>query len=241
MISIRPELLTLVPRVPEFSIVDLFDARLDATEQDAIALEVADIMHTYFPSYGHVVEDFREQLATNEGPKDELVHAWLVIRDGQACGLWVMNINTTSGVIMMLFGAIHRQARIDLPREYLPRLVGFMHDLCAVEAEANGFSIVGVILESAELHINRWKSCGFFVADPEYREPRHGIHWAEFGAPSFFENYSACVMPLGDGIRLPKSELGHICLETLMIEHYGLPRDHEFVISSLARARQVVG
>ena len=235
MISIRPELFAQVPLVPEFSIVDLFDVRLEVDERDVVVHEVAGLMRTYFPSYDHVVEDFRRQLVSGEPPEDEVVHTWLVMRNGQACGVWVMNINAVTGVIMMLFGAIHRQARIDLPREYLPRLVGFMHELCIAEATAEGFSIVGVILESAEHHLARWQSCGFFVADPEYREPKHGIHWPNFGSPDFYEDYAACVLPIGTGNQMSKAELGILCLETLMIEHYGLPREHEVVISSLAR------
>lgn len=241
MISTRPDLLTQVPRVPEFWIIDLFDARLTASERECIMVEVADIMHEYFPSYAHVVEDFERQLASGFPPKDEFVHAWLVIRDGQACGLWVMNVNAVTGVIMMLFGAIHRQARIDLPREYLPNLVGFMHELCLIEARAHGFPVFGVILESAERHINRWQSCGFFVADEEYREPKHGVHWPAFGNPDFYEDYSACVLPIAEGVPLLRAELGQLCLETLLIEHYGLPRDHEVVMGSLARARNLVG
>lgn len=241
MISIRPEFLTQVPGVPEFWIVDLFDARLVASERDSIMVEVADIMHEYFPSYAHVVEDFERQLESSVPPKDELVHVWLVIRDGIACGVWVMNVNSVTGVIMMLFGAIHRQARIDLPREYLSKLVGFMHELCLIEAKGYDFTVFGVILESAERHIDRWESCGFFVADDEYREPKHGIHWAAFGPPDFYDDYSACVLPIAEGTRLQRAELGQMCLETLLIEHYGLPKEHPAVMGSLARARNLVG
>lgn len=241
MISIRPEFLTQVPGVPEFSIVDLFDASLAATEREGVFVEVARMMHAYFPSYGHVVEDFRQQLESAVPPRNEFVHAWLVIRDGEACGLWVMNINSLSGVIMMLFGAIHRNARIDLPREYLPRLVGFMHQLCLVEATAHDFSIFGVILESAERHLNRWRSCGFFVVDGEYREPKHGVHWAEFGPPDFYMDYSACVLPIAEGLRLSRADVGQLCLDTLLVEHYGLPREHPVVVASLTRARNPMG
>ena len=241
MISIRPELLAQVPGVPEFRIVDLFDAGLVDSERESIMVEVADIMTEYFPSYAHAVEDFERQLASSVPPRDEFVHVWLVIRDGKACGLWVMNVNAVTGVIMMLFGAIHRQARIDLPREYLSKLVGFMHELCLIEATAHGFLIRGVILESAERHIDRWQSCGFFVADDEYREPKHGIHWATFGPPDFYDDYSACVLPIAEGTRLKRAELGQLCLETLLIEHYGLPRDHPAVMGSLTRARNLFG
>jgi hypothetical protein len=155
------------------------------------------------------------------------------------CGLWVTHINTVTGVIMMLFGAIHQQARANLPREYLARLVGFMNQLCISEAKAHGFSIMGVILESEEHYLARWESCGFFVADREYREPKHGIFWAEFGPLEFYDDYSACVLPLGDGVLQPKSDIAHRCLTTLMLEHYRLPRDHEFVQGSLRRALEV--
>ena len=239
MTSITRDQLTQVPLVPEFSIVDVLDSRWEKTVGEGMLVLAAEIMKEYFPSYDHVVTDLARQLATGIPPENELVHAWLVFRDGQVCGLWVTHINTVTGVIMMLFGAIHQQARANLPREYLARLVGFMNQLCISEAKAHGFSIMGVILESEEHYLARWESCGFFVADREYREPKHGIFWAEFGPLEFYDDYSACVLPLGDGVLQPKSDIAHRCLTTLMLEHYRLPRDHEFVQGSLRRALEV--
>jgi hypothetical protein len=230
---------TIVPGVPEFGVVDLFNSQLSDTEREEVFDAVVEVHSEYFPSYAHVLADFRTQVETNTSPPGERVHEWLVMRDGKPAGVWTMNVNPSEGIVMMLFGAIHRDARIDLPREYLPRLVNFLLGLCIEEAHELGFELIAAILESDAERLPRWESCGFFVADPDYREPKHGIHWAEFGDPEFYSDYSACVMAIDAGIGLPAKEIASIAIRTLLVDHYHLPSDHEAVISSLQRASQV--
>jgi hypothetical protein len=227
---------TTIPLVPEFGVVDLLDPRLTVTERGQLFEDYAAIHRYYFPSYPHVMEDLEHYAVTGQRPTGEIVHAWLVFREQRPVGVWNFHVNRDSGVLMMLFGAIHREARQDLPREYLPRLVDFLIEQCIAEAHDHGFALQVAILESDEGHVARWTSCGFHVVDHEYREPRHGIHWAKSGEPTFFDDYSACVMPIDAGIGRPIGELGELAVRTLLIDHYRLPAGHPSVVESLARA-----
>ncbi|MFM8154573.1 MAG: hypothetical protein ACKOAF_00650 [Actinomycetes bacterium] len=232
-------MVAVIPGVPEFGVVDLFDPALDARERDDSFRDYSVIHAHYFPSYPHVLEDISIHLATEVPPDGEIVHAWLLSRDGKPVGIWNFNVNVRTGVVLMLFGAIHRHARIDLPREYLPRLIGYLLGICEAEAHGLGFSLHAAILESDVHHLRRWESCGFTVVDSEYREPIHGAHWPNFGDLAFFEDYSACVLPIDAGHAKSRADLAKMCLRALLIDHYRLPENHPNVEASLRRAEAI--
>ncbi len=232
-------MLTPIPQVPEFSVIDVLDPVLSESEREPLLDTLAVVHNGFFPDYSHVLEDLRSQLRTGQPPEGEIVHAWLVFRQGEPVGEWIFNLNVRHGVVMMLFGGIDRDARRGLAREYLEQFVNFLLDVCVQEANQLGFEVYATVLESDAHLIERWQSCGFILADPEYREPIHGIHWKEFGDLAFFDDYSAMLLPIGAGVGLPASELATRCLSALLIDHYGLPPEHESVVGSLQRAARL--
>lgn len=227
---------TPVEGVPEFTVVDALAVDLSAAEQRELLGDLSAIHGRYFPSYPHVVREFEQQVLTGDHPPGERVHAFLVQRDGAPVGEWVMAVDRRAGVIMMLFGAIHREARIDLDRGYLVRLVDDLLGRCVAAAADDGEDIVAVILESDGPHLGRWHELGFFTADPDYREPIHGRHWPQHGEPAFFDRYAACVRPWGRGMGMARSVLAERALTALLVDHYGMPADHPQVVRSLAAA-----
>ncbi len=228
-----------VAGVPEYWVIDAVADDLAVHQRQEYLAQLAQIHSRYFPSYPHVLAELEHQALTGEHPAGERVHAWLVFRDGLPVGEWIMNVNRRNGVIMMLFGAIHREARIDLDRGYLLRLVDDLLVRCAVAAAGAGEEVVAVTLESDGPHLARWHEAGFFTADADYREPVFGRHWRDHGQPTFFESYSACVRPWGNGFAMPRSELSMRSLTSLLVDHYGLPADHSQVLRSLAAAADV--
>jgi hypothetical protein len=147
-----------------------------------------------------------------------------------------MNVNDARQVNMMLFGAIHREARVDLDHDYLLRLVDCMLEQCQERATSEGVPFVAVTLESASDHLARWQEAGFFVADDDYHEPIGGRGWRSDGGPRFFEQYTACVRPYGDGLDLPRADVATRSLSALLLDHYGLPAEHPQVQRSLTAA-----
>lgn len=230
---------TPVVGVPEFSVVDALAADLSVSERQELLAQLAPIHRHYFPSYPHVLEEFDEQALTGEHPPGERVHAFVVYRDGTAVGEWVMAVDRRREVIMMLFGAVHREARTDLDRGYLNRLVDDLLGRCEAAAAQDGEEIVAVTLESDGPHLARWHGLGFFTADAGYREPVHGRHWQQYGEPAFFDRYSACVRPWGRGEHMARSDLAERAVTALLIDHYGLPPDHPQVVRSLTAAAAV--
>lgn len=227
---------TPVEGVPEFTVVDALAADLSAAERHDLLVQLAPIHGRYFPSYPHVLEELRAQALTGEPPSGERVHAFVVFRDGLPVGEWVMAVDRRAEVIMMLFGAIHREARIDLDRGYLVRLVDDLLGRCIAAAADDGEDVVAVILESDGPHLARWHELGFFTADADYREPIHGRHWPEHGELAFFDRYAACVRPCGRGRQMTRSALAERALTALLVDHYGLPADHPQVLRSLEAA-----
>lgn len=230
--------LTQVLTVPEYWIVDAIDPQLARADRERLLADLIPIHAQYFPSYPHVIDELVEQARSGEYPAGERVHGWLVYRDGKPVGEWIMNVNLDRGIVMMLFGAIHREARIDLDREYLLRLVDFMLQKVDDIARAAGEELVGIILEADGPHIPRWIEAGFFIADSDYREPIGGRGWGVDGDARFFEAYSACVRPWGAGLDVPCSDVAERALSALLIDHYGLPADHPQVVRSLSAARE---
>ena len=236
----RLDILITIPDVPELGVIDLFSPSLSQGERLEVLAGLSAIHLTHFPTYGHILEDLRAQLATGLAPAGEVVHAWLVIRDEKPVGEWIFNVNKENGIILMLFGAVDRDARIDLPREWLPKLVDFLLDICVEEAHRADRVIKAGILESADEHISRWRSCGFVVADSDYEEPINGVHWQEEGELEFYDSYAACVRAIDSGIGMPQTELAMTAIRTLLVDHYLLPEDHECVIGSLGRAAKFI-
>ncbi len=232
----RESALTPIEGVPEFTVVDALAADMSAAEHHELLAQLAPIHGRYFPSYPHVLEELEQQVLTGESPSGERVHAFVVFRDGLPVGEWVMAVDRRAEVVMMLFGAIHREARIDLDRGYLIRLVDALLERCAAAAADEGEDIVAVILESDGPHLARWHELGFFTADADYHEPIHGRHWPEHGEPAFFDRYSACVRPWGRGEQMARSVLAERALSALLVDHYGLPADHPQVLRSRAAA-----
>jgi len=232
-------MLTPIPQVPEFSVIDVLGRDLSESDRDALLDSLAVVHDGFFPDYSHVLDDLRTQIRTGLPPEGEIVHAWLVFCEGEPVGEWVFNLNLQHGVVMMLFGGIDRDARRGLAREYLEHFVNYLLDVCVQEANALGIKVYAVVLESDTHLIERWQSCGFFLADAEYREPIHGVHWQKFGDLAFFDDYAAMVLPISDGLTLPKAELATRCISALLVDHYGLPPEHESVVSSLERVARL--
>ncbi len=232
----RESALTPVEGVPEFTFVDALAADMSGAEHHELLAQLAPIHGRYFPSYPHVLEELEQQVLTGESPSGERVHAFVVFRDGLPVGEWVMAVDRRAEVVMVLFAAIHREARIDLDRGYLIRLVDALLERCAAAAADDGEDIVAVILESDGPHLVRWHELGFFTADADYHEPIHGRHWREHGEPAFFDRYSACVRPWGRGEQMARSVLAERALSALLVDHYGLPADHPQVLRSRAAA-----
>ena len=232
-------MLTPIPQVPEFSVIDVLGHDLSESDRDALLDSLAVVHDGFFPDYSHVLDDLRTQIRTGLPPEGEIVHAWLVFCEGEPVGEWVFNLNLQHGVVMMLFGGIDRDVRRGLAREYLEHFVNYLLDVCVQEANALGIKVYAVVLESDTHLIERWQSCGFFLADAGYREPMHGVHWQKFGDLAFFDDYAAMVLPISDGLTLPKAELATRCISALLIDHYGLPPEHESVVSSLERVARL--
>jgi hypothetical protein len=230
---------TQVSRVPEFSVIDVLDRQLSDIDRENLLAVLAEVHQAFFPAHPDFLEDLRIQVRTGKSPEGEIVHAWLVFREGEPVGEWTFSLNIKYGVVMMLFGGIDRDARRGLAREYLEHFLNFTFERCVQEANELGIKVYAAVLESDAHLIERWQSCGFFLADPEYCEPIHGVHWKEFGNPEFFDDYSAMVLPISDGLYMSKADLATRSISALLIDHYGLPPEHESVVSSLQRVAQL--
>ena len=224
---------TSAPGFPELLLIDTVDAHLPVAARLAAIEELAPIHHEYFPAYPHVLDELREYARTGEDAHGERIHAFLLRRAGRPVGEWILNVNPRKGVVLVLFVAIHREARIDLDRSYLTALIDFTLQRCVDEAAELGETLVAAIVESDDERLHRWQEGGFILVDPDYHEPVHGRGWASADTLRYFEEYSACVRPLEGGSDIPFDERAALAIEALLVDHYGLPADNPQVRRSL--------
>lgn len=235
-VLVKNETETVIKGLPGFSVVDLFDNRNSIDQRQELFSLARDFHLMFFPESPHANIEWREQLETGVAPTDENVHVWVIFRDGAPVGLWAVNVNVQSGVALMLFGAVKKSAREDLPVTWLRTFLDALIDICRVECEAQGRELDLVALESEIGLTPRWESAGFELADIKYFEPKLGMHWRDSPKVKFFEHNFLYVRSLMPEVHSDSAEVIQRALSALVVDHYGLDQEIPEVRTMLTQA-----
>jgi len=227
-----------VPTVPELVLVDLFDPSGFALSSLEILGQLEVLHRHYFSDYSLVIRDWRDQLDTGAPPPDRVVHAWLVLRDGQPVGEIVIDINLPRRIAMIHFVAVHSDARSDLPRSWLGDVLEACVAVCRESAKSRGFPLVAVIAECEDPLVHRWQSIGYTAVDIGYFEPRHGRYWQEFGDPQFHD-LNACIVRTPESLDLDWAEIVTTAVTAFLVDHHQLSARDPRVLACLDRAANV--
>jgi hypothetical protein len=214
------------------SVVDVLDP--EAPEHDVAAL--LSIHLRQFPDYKHVVQEIAD---LRRAPKhDGLRHAWLLKLGAQAIGEVLFHSVPQRGVVLMHFVVIEEEHRKQLPLGWFAHLI----DTIGLTAEADlrdaGSQAKAIIAEVDKVATSRWERAGFVVLPIDYLEPHHGMHWREYGEPTFFP-----MTPVLRPIRVPEGthlgELAVLAVSAFLLDHYALEADHPNVVTALYQAREL--
>lgn len=219
---VKSEHESLISGLPGFCVVDLFNPRISTDTREEL-FKLAHGFHLqYFPESPHAIDEWRAQIETGSAPTKESVHVWLIFKDTKPVGMWAVNVNIESGVALMLFGAVDKAARIDLPNSWLRTFLDALMDLCSAECEAAGRNLDLVALESEIGLKERWESAGFSLINVPYFEPTHGMHWANAPEMTFFEYNHLFVRSLDPNTRSESTDSAWRALQAFVVDHYQL-------------------
>jgi hypothetical protein len=236
---VKNEAKVFIQHLSGFSVVDLFDGRLSEQERDQLFLLARDFHIKFFPESLHAISEWQEQIEAGKAPTDEIVHVWLIFRDDLPVGLWAVNVNVQLGVALMLFGAVEKSARVDLPATWLRIFLDALIDLCAHDCAAVGGNLEVVALESEIGLTSRWDSAGFTLTDIKYFEPKLGMHWKDSPSIEFFEHNLLYVRSLMPTTQLKSAVVIQRALQAFVVDHYGLNQEIPQVQTMLAQAAEL--
>ena len=230
---------SLISGLPGFSVVDLFNTGISGDTREEL-FELARGFHLqYFPESPHAIDEWRHQIETGIAPTRERVHVWLICQDTRPVGIWAVNINIESGVALMLFGAVEKDVRSNLPPSWLRTFLDALIDLCSAECQAAGRNLDLVALESEIGLKDRWESAGFALINLPYFEPTAGMHWAKAPDVSFFESNHLFVRSLDSQVSSDSAGIAKRAVNAFVLDHYQLDPSLPQVAMMLSRVQEL--
>ncbi|CAB4612943.1 unannotated protein [freshwater metagenome] len=213
---------SLISGLPGFSVLDLFHPDITEQTREELFTLACEFHVRYFPESPHAIDEWRAHIQTGESPTRERVHVWLIFKDTKPVGMWAVNVNIESGVALMLFGAVDKEARSNLPHTWLRSFLDALIELCVTECEVLGRKVDLVALESEMGLKNRWESAGFALINVPYFEPTLGMHWANAPEVTFYENNHLFVRSLDPNTRSDSTDSAQRALQAFVVAHYQL-------------------
>ena len=219
-----------LPGVPGVHVVDVV---APTTAELVAGLQAVHARH--FPGYPHVLDEIRHDALHSGDDPQVVVHQLLLLRDGRPSGEFLVHTNLRRGVVLRHHLAMDRDARADLPKDWLTRLVAHAVTLARRDAEAAGRPLAAMVSEVQPQHLAGWERLGYRALDVGYGEPRHGRGWAAHG-PADLMPITPVVLLLPDGAGRPFGEVARDCLAAFLVDHYRLPPEAPEVAAILRRA-----
>lgn len=219
--------------LPEVRAVDLVQAPAD--RQDELIAELAQIHLEHFGDYPHVLEEWRQWRSSGTwAVPDSIGHAFLLVHRDQPIGELLIDLHPDSGVALIHFIAVRAPARRSIPGHSMRKWVRFYYDVVAADCRELGVPFVAVAGEVSADVLDLFTSFGFDKIAEDYAEPRHGMHWADFGEPEFIDQELVMLRPPDSSVAAASAAVAVV--ERMCLAHYRLPDSHPRVVEWLARA-----
>ncbi len=189
----------------------------------------------HFPDHAHVGDELR--LARRVGPHDPdvIIHAWLLHVDSVPVGFVIFHTNLRRRIVLQHFVGMDEDTRAQLPFRWISHLSDAVVETGVLDAETHGLELLGAMGENPPQHEAAWHRLGYRTIDVDYREPNHGMHWAEFGPITYFP-MTAMVRLTTAGDQVPFDQVATAAVSAFLLDHYQLPADDPTVTAILARA-----
>jgi len=206
------------------------------SEATDATLEQLLVLHLHhFPEHAHVCDELR--LARRVGPHDPdvIIHAWLLQVDSLPVGYVIFHTNLRRRIVLQHFVGMDEDTRAQLPFRWIGQLSDAVVEAGVLDAEEHGVELLGAMGENPPQHEAAWHRLGYRTIDVDYREPNHGMHWADFGPITYFP-MTAMVRLTTAGQQVPFAEVATAAVSAFLLDHYQLPADEPTVAGILERA-----
>jgi hypothetical protein len=228
----------LVEAVPELRFVDVFQSEA-SPEVRAAQLEALGAVHVrHFPDRMY---SFGEWVAILSEPRVRapvLHYAWLVLRDGVPVGEFVMDSNLLRETVLIHYVALDKEVRRTLNSDWLARALNGLIEIMTAEAQQLGVTLAIAIAESDEAHGWHWQKMEWIPLDVNYREPKYGMHWSDFGQPSFVP-LVVFVRFLKPGSEEERKFAAVQSLKAFLVDNYALNENEPTVLEICALAQSI--
>ena len=225
--------------LPTLQLLDLTNPVLDRERAGTLLDVAAEIHHTYFPGYEHVVDEWRVWWDSGDYPVPDVIgHVLLILRDGRPVGLLVFDTNLRRQVSLVHYFAVSPAGRSGLPRGWLRHAARTFVDLGKADAHAHGTTLHGVAGEVPAEHVHKWTATGYAPLLVEYGEPRHGMHWRDFGAPELL-GIHPILFTSQAGTEVPPVEVADAGLRAFLVDHYRMDPGFPATATTLQQAAAV--
>ena len=224
--------------VPELRFVDVL--RVDASrEARAAQLSGISAVHLrHFSDRSHVIKEWEAELAMRTQPSLICRHAWLVLHDDVPVGEFVMDSNIVRETVLIHYVALDKTVRRALRSDWLAKALTSLIMIMETEALESGATLAVAIAESDVEHSWHWEKMEWTRLDVNYREPDFGMHWSDFGSPSFFSR-TPYVRFLNLGSDEVKRSVAVQALKAFLLDHYALNEDEPTVLETLTLAQSI--
>lgn len=189
----------------------------------------------HFPDHAHVSDEL--SLARQSGPPDPdvVIHAWLLGLADEPVGYVIFHTNLRRRVVLQHFVGMDEATREQLPFRWIKYVSDAVVATGEADAEAHGTALLGSMGENPPQHEAAWTRLGYRTIDVDYREPYHGMHWADFGPIAYFP-MTAMVRLTDAGTEVPFATVATAAVSAFLLDHYRLPQDDPTVARILERA-----
>jgi len=217
-------------RATELTIVDV--AADEISEE--FLIDIQKIHFHFFQGHEHVIDEIRA--AHNTPASSAVRHAWLLRRGANPVGEFIFHTCLHRRIAVLHFVAVDEIARETF------NLGWFEHLINAVTSQAEHdlakYDKVLLALAAEVQNTQRWIRTGFHAVEIGYQEPHHGMHWANYGAPSFF-NINLVVKITETGLLEPYETLIAAATRAFLVDHYCLDEEHPVVANIIKNAESL--
>jgi len=211
---------------------------LPGTPHEVCDSLVAVHLEHFGADYPHAADDLRTTWREGGTDHDIIEHQWLLLLNDEPAGEFIFHTNLRRRIVVRHFIAFNRDVRVNLPSDWIARLVDAAGECANTDAADTGTQLIAMMSEVSPRHVAGWRRMGYLSPDIDYREPGHGNHWAEYGEPQFVP-MAPNIRVLPAGTDLPLSEVATEGVSAFLLDYYRLPASHPVVVEILGNCARL--